>query len=523
MGWPASNPPSDRGCEIISMPDRICSQRRKMYNLHVPHIPGTWYPTVHSDCLCNELVGLSSRVLGKTPGVSDELSLKVAFDLVRPYLMRRKITPMELDEVPKAYRTGKRRLYERAVQSIKVEGPASSKDARLFSFTKADKFNPLAKWADPRIIQARGRFPRYGVELMTFIKPCEHALYSLKSLRFQRVPPTRLFAKGLNSLSRANLIRKKMEAVEDCVVVGLDMSRFDKHVTTEHLNLEHAAYLLMCNNDPRLAQLLAYQLKSKGCTAGGIKYQLKAKRCSGDANTAIGNCLIMLFVIVALMKVRLQIPQWDAFIDGDDTLLFIPGKYVEKVMNEGAEVFKQFGFIAVFEEPVRELEDVEHCQAKPVCVDGVWKMVRNPMKTLSHLASSYKHYHSPGGLRVLKSTVIGELILSDGIPLVQEYCKSILRALSKVKQSKWVDDDLHLRLMIEGKLKSRVSTSKKIATSTRESFDRAFGLDSETQQNYERSCDRVSMKDLDIGGMEFRDHIWDRTGEAVDTLPYSLF
>lgn len=519
---PAIIPPSDEGCKITSCPDWECQSKRYVYNLHVPPVPGTWYPTVHSNCLCNEMRSLVSRVLGETPPLTKVDSLEEAYNLCKPYFVSRNVEPLKLDDIPKLYRTGKRKTYERAVKSIYNEGAATSRDAKLYTFVKADKFNPLSKWADPRAIQARGRVPRYGVELMTFLKPAEHSLYSLKSLRFQNVSRSRLFAKGMNLRERARTIERKMRNVDDCVVIGLDMSRFDKHVKPEHLLLEHKTYLTMCGNDPRLRQLLSWQINSKGMTTRGIKYSLHGKRCSGDPNTAIGNCIIMLYMIVGLMKVELNIPQWDTFIDGDDTLLFVPGKYVDEVITRGKEIFLSYGHKVVFEDPVTELEDVEHCQCKPVLINGVYKMVRNPMKVLSHLASSYKHYHDVGGLRILKSTAMGELILSSGVPIVQSYALRIIEALESVKVSQWVDEDLWIRLVMEGKtIADAVPTE--IRPETRASFDKAFGLDATTQLAYEAICSRVTFEDINITRMELRDVMWDEQGNSSDYLPYSLF
>jgi len=300
------------------------------------------------------------------------------------------------------------------------------------------------------------------------------------------------------------------------------MSRFDKHVKVHHLEIEHNVYKLLCNNDPELCRLLAMQMKARCTTARGIKYVLTGKRCSGDANTASGNCIIMLVLVLACME-RLSLPEWDAFIDGDDTLLFVPRNYAERLGTVGAEVFLSMGFVAEFEPPAYELEDVEHCQSKPVEVNGRWQMVRNPMKAISHLASSYKHYGQPGGLSVLKSTLVGEMILSRGVPIVHAYCHAMLKELRKVKQSKWVDEDLWIRLAVEGVHDLRMPKFEEPDERTRESFGMAFGLDTEVQAAYEAVVGQVRLRDFHTAEMEFRDRMWSDSGATIDDLPDSLF
>jgi hypothetical protein len=93
----------------------------------------------------------------------------------------------------------------------------------------------------------------------------------------------------------------------DVVVVGLDASKFDQHVGTHLLKWEHGIYEHLYPGDGALADILREQLRTRGiilCDDGIIKFRVPGSRCSGDMNTALGNCLIMTAMVITYCRQR---------------------------------------------------------------------------------------------------------------------------------------------------------------------------------------------------------------------------
>jgi hypothetical protein len=249
----------------------------------------------------------------------------------------------------------------------------------------------------------------------------------------------------LNQRERALLIDRKMAEVPDCAVVGIDMKRFDSHVSVEQLRIEHSVYL-SCLPDPRFQTLLAWQCRNRGTTMNGLRYGLEGGRMSGDMNTALGNCVLMIIMCKALMK-SLGITNWDLACDGDDTLLFVPNGEVDNLRTNGPQCFLEFGHEVKFESLAYELEEVLHCQSRPVLTgDGSYSMIRNPSKTLSNALTAFRHFHEPkGGMKVMKSIAQCELVLNRGVPVLQSYAENLLRVLKDVAFAKLPPDSTLLR------------------------------------------------------------------------------
>jgi hypothetical protein len=100
--------------------------------------------------------------------------------------------------------------------------------------------------------------------------------------------------KGLNLNERAAKMFARF-GPKDGQFLETDYSRFDQTIRQELLDIEYQLYTSFYD-DPEFAVLLKQQQRTFGSLAFGIPYKRLGGRCSGDANTSIGNCLINYFV-----------------------------------------------------------------------------------------------------------------------------------------------------------------------------------------------------------------------------------
>lgn len=468
--------------------------RRSLYRAHTPAARGVWEPWVHAPCPCNELSALRKRVL--CPAIdalpSGQLSLrKVVNSFVSVLLSGGKVEPWDTVRVVESYSGRLKRRYTRAAESLSVS-PCTGADARLSAFVKAEKFNPKLKVTCPRIIQARD--PRYNLELACSLKPLEHRLYSLKGFRWFGVPRSRLIAKGLNLKQRATLVRRKMDAIPECAVIGLDMSAFDAHVASWQLRVEHDAYCSLSASDG-LRRLLNMQLRNRGKTFTGIRYSRTGGRASGDFNTGMGNSLLMAGMCVAFLESldRGLGDKVDCLADGDDALLFVSPSLVSAVTDSLAKfMLEQFGHEAKVETPVYRLEQVTFGQCRPVRTFDGWVMVRNPYKVLSGAFSSHRHWHDiAGGLRVAKVVALCELAISGGVPVLQPFALAAAEALRHVSMATRAEPDDYLLYLVYLTRSLECVKARPITTASRESFEDAWGVSVEDQLSMERGFSRM--------------------------------
>jgi hypothetical protein len=183
----------------------------------------------------------------------------------------------------------------------------------------------------------------------------------------------------------------------------IDHSKFDSRVNKDLLELEHWFYLKVFP-DTWLKRLLKYQIHNKGRTRNGLKYQCVARRMSGDANTALGNCLINYAIL------RYKFGQ-DAiiYLDGDDSVVFMP--HIVHNLD-----FTDTGMVSKVK-VVRHFQEIEFCQSQPVQTSLGWLMCREPMRALNR--ALWKLGPVPKDLKDYLATIgIGEGLCSPEMPII---------------------------------------------------------------------------------------------------------
>lgn len=436
-------------------------------------------PFIHSNCSANQFIALRNRVCGEVPKPSAEglSDLRETLNLIKGTLhMTSPLTPVEF-----AYTyTGRRR--ERYLIGAKkyIEEGIKKSDADISMFVKDERIalNPNKPRPDPRAIQFRGA--KYCVALGRHLKPLEHQIYELKG-DGKYLPATRLIGKGLSQGQRCMLLRAKWLSIPTPVCVSLDAARFDMHCDSDLLEVEHEFYK-MCNSDPEFATLLRYQLHNRGRTREGMKYKVKGKRMSGDMNTALGNCVLMILMVCTVCR-RLNI-KYEIMDDGDDCLLLVSRSDLDLVLEKVHGEFLRFGHEIKVENIAYDFESIVWCQCSPINVHAdTWTLVRNPWKVMMNALGGSKWVHMPLWLRQALCNTIGtaELVLNLGVPVLQEYALALMRnAGTDTILGDAHADVLSIRVRRELKAMNKKNLSKHdpkpITDESRLSFVKAFGV-----------------------------------------------
>lgn len=396
---------------------------RKFRQLYQP--PGSFEVHVHNNCTCNEYISLRNRVLMEVPQPKPYF-VKSARRLAHrigtwlgPHI------PADGEWIQR-YSGRKLTIYRQAQADLLIE-PINRGDRFVKSFVKAEKISDPLR--DPRSIQARS--PRFNYALGNYLKPLEHKLYNIKGTRNLRryLPPGRLIAKGLDLRARAYLCKQKMERFPNCKVISIDASRFDAHVSQQLLQIEHSVYQRCYPGNRELQRLLGYQLVNRGHTSQGISYKCPGGRMSGDMNTALGNCLLMVILVGTVMEhLGLKPRSWDMLCDGDDTLLFAPASIANYIKASFDRLFNDAGMSIKLENETSDLHGILFCQGKIVaCEDGL-KFVQQPVRSYSRALVSTRLYMHPSAInKQLGQIGQCELAINMGVPVLQEFALAMLR------------------------------------------------------------------------------------------------
>lgn len=489
----------DEGCSITRIPIIHGDEhKRHLVRVFLPTIEGVYKPTVHYDCVHNQVQSIRNRVCGVVPkptSLGKEM-LRKAVKQITTYLQP--TIPDDIYDLSRRHVGSKAERYKRAADMVTIAG-VSKVDASIKMFIKAERFNPLAKTnPDPRSIQFRGA--RFSVCLAMYLRPIEEQIYQF-SRASDGVPHTRNVAKGLNAVDRATLLVEKAKPFRRPVFLTLDAQRFDKHIAQDHLKAEHSVYLAS-NPDPMFRRLLSWQLVNKCFTTLGVRYTTKGRRMSGDMNTAIGNIVIMLLMVMAVMRFMLQILKWDVLDDGDDFVLIVEEDDVDHLMAELPGRFLEFGMEMKMDSPARGIHEVEFCQSKIIeFAMGKYKFVRDFRTVISRATSGVRNWDNQSyRSRTIHAIGTCELVLGLGVPVLQSYALCLLRNSRGDKDPvRHAPDGIRARAMRDAALigiKDLTNVGPQpIQPCARDSFFLAFGLSPVEQVRLEKYFEQVTFND----------------------------
>jgi len=439
--------------------------------------------TVQSDCQHNQYLAAVNRVACNWPVAGDLRDVREVAGRVADCLGVNEVVPFEVWGAK--YSGMKLRRYQAALVSLEAR-PITRKDSYIQAFVKREKLSDPAK--DPRMIQARGA--RFNVALGCYLKAFEHRLYNIRGTGPLKrwLPAGRLIVKGMNAVARAALLQVHWDSLSHPVQLGLDCSRFDAHCSVPLLRVEHSVYLKAFRGDPALARLLSYQLRNRCYTRSGLVYEVEGRRMSGDMNTALGNCVLMVCMMAAAMReIGLKPKHWRMADDGDDCCVMVEREVADEVARRLPEIFKRFGHTLKVESRADTLERVVLCGASPIMVGTVRRMITTPGRAIGK-ARVHTKVLAPSFRRPYVAT-IGECMLHmhSGVPILQEHALALRRASKTLLRE--IPGSYLYKLGPADVLGAALSTP--VAETTRESFAVAFGVSIAAQLECEawfRAC-----------------------------------
>jgi len=462
------------------------NSRRYIVRL-VPPVPGLWTCFTHAPCVCNEIVSARNRVLGKVPLPTTAGLKELRAEMKAMARRAGHMVPWTDAHVLESFVGSRRARYVEALESLRVK-PLCPADARIQSFVKAEKFNPGDKEnPDPRMIQARS--PRYNIAICRYLRPVEHHIYRLVDSA-----GVRMVAKGLNQRDRAQLLVDKFGMFADPVCFSIDCSRWDKHVSKKILEVEHSYYRKILPNHPEFDRLLDQQLVNRCRCAAGTKYVVNGGRMSGDINTALGNCLLMVMMARAAMK-SLGVRSYQLLDDGDDCLVIVERGDFDLVREKLPEKYLAYGQELKIENIAYKVSEVLFCQSRVVFNGEYPIFVRDWRKVLSHACCGTKHWNVPEEVRPMLGLVgTCELALGAGVPILQAFAQALIRN-SRGKIAKIVNLEAGLGYRIKNEYGQVVdlrglTKARQITAESRVSFEDAFGVPIWEQEAIESILDR---------------------------------
>lgn len=355
---------------------------------------------VYNNCPCNELAALMNRhLLDKGTTVDEEWWGRVSGSTEKFY--HTTLTLARHRDIIKRYSGAKKKKYIKA--ATKLKGTYSDK---VSMFVKTERFKEEDIGVKPpRAIQFRS--PSFNLAMLQFVTPFEEFYYP--ELTYGVVSKTRIIAKGLNWMERAELLVQKASYFRKPKFYMLDYSAFDSTIRACHLKSTHRKYYKCFGRGIR--RICRSQLVNVCKTRSGIRYVVHGTRMSGDPDTGCGNTVINADALYGVLE-ESGIVYYDMLLDGDDAVVI-----VEEGEELDVSVFEKAGFI-VKVSVTNNIHKVEFCQSRIVLTPQPL-FVRNPVKVLSTTRVAVRCY--PGNFASWQAAVgDAELAVNPGVPILQQ-------------------------------------------------------------------------------------------------------
>lgn len=372
----------------------------------------------------------------------DEKLVKKYFKVVRKRVDF-KSDRTSYQDVISAYTGGKKARYYVAMQKLREVG-LLERDGRVSMFVKPDPFpKDDLRTKAPRAIQFRSA--KFNLKMAHYLKKFEEDFYN----KFESKLGKRVVMKGLNPRRRAELVMDKIERFRKPHFICIDHSRFDSTINPLHLQQTHRIYAKAVGKG--IYPIVKAQLKNRGYTKHGIKYQMVGTRCSGDYDTGLGNCIVNIAAIEAVIDGV----EADYFLDGDDAVLIVEETDLDRIQLGR---FADFGFKTKVQ-ITDKVHQVEFCQSRIIWNRGPI-FSRNPLRAISHMMVT-KVYYSPRMIaRYMRGVGECEEACSAGIPILSEAARKLKYAGSRPimdNEMKWKMDQSKDMRKEQVTMESRIS------------------------------------------------------------------
>jgi hypothetical protein len=355
--------------------------------------------------------------------------MDIAWEEASAWIGARRIHPVSLD----AY-VGKFNGYRRD-RLVKACNKALQNNRLPFGitgFVKCDKYDlETAQTKAPRMIQFRG--PATNAALARVMEPAEHELLYGPGIGPSATPDC---SKGMDHKRLAEVWHIKRNAIPDAVALLGDYSKFDSHVHTHVLELEHAVWRTVSGMEMKL---LDNQLINHG-HAGTLRYRAVGTRMSGDRNTGGGNSVINILIfrtIKAATGINLEI-----LCDGDDSIVWCSREDLPTLIEAAGEIIPKVFGMRWTHEIAEQMAAEEYCH-RALSYDGDEpRLIADPIRTLRR---AFWAVNCEGGKhlgRVLVGNLISIYLMFPRCPVLSRVTWGLLERLSAIDQHGHVLADL---------------------------------------------------------------------------------
>lgn len=334
------------------------------------------------------------------------------------------IEKITLKQIVRTYHGRLRRKYEIGYKNLKDHGILPKHFVNR-CFIKDDKYCVKSyEIADPKMPRAiQYQSPESVLTKGKMLIPIEKQFY--KMLDYHGL---RIFTKGLNSKDLGDLFVKSRDSIPNCIFVENDFSAYDASVSIALLKIYEKFVRKYIPKQKRkfFKYCMRFGYRPRGWTSSGIPYKVTGTITSGDIDTSFKGNFINYFVVLCIMM-ESQIPdkEYKIIVNGDDSVMFLNNKYLDKYRGD---LFAQFGLNAKIIVKT-EFQDVEFCQSTPfVCGDSVF-MVRDPQRMFTRLGWVTRRFSKKNARDYVKTVVMGEMALNFGVPVLYTWLRDIYHKL----------------------------------------------------------------------------------------------
>jgi hypothetical protein len=354
--------------------------------------------------------------------------MDIAWEEAAAWVGARRIHPVSLDDYTRKF-SGYRR--ERLVRGCNTAMEQNRLPWGITGFVKCDKYDlETAHTKAPRMIQFRG--PATNAALARVMNPAEHELLYGPGIGPSATPDC---SKGMDHKRLAQVWHTKRNAIPDSVALLGDYSKFDSHVHTHVLELEHAVWRTVSGMEMKL---LDNQLINHG-KVGPLRYRAVGTRMSGDRNTGGGNSVINILIfrtLKAVTGIELEI-----LCDGDDSVVWCAREDLPTLIEAAGEIIPKVFGMKWTHETAEHMAAEEYCH-RALSYDGDEpRLIADPIRTLRR---AFWAVNCEGGRRlgrILVGNLISIYLMFPRCPVLSRVTWGLLERLSAIDQQGFVVAD----------------------------------------------------------------------------------
>lgn len=403
-----------------------------------------------------------------------------------------KFEKLSMQQVVDTFSGSKRKMYESTMRRLQDNPTLEPLKGKVEFFVKREKTKPDGV---PRVITVPSMERR--LQMGQFIKAIEHHSYRrIDSIFDQPVRGHKTVMKGYSSPQVACHMLKKWQSFKRPCWLGYDAKRFDQHISRLALQYELSTYRGLFGRDKDLERFFKDQLDPRFCfysKYGNIFAKTSGSRGSGQPNTGLGNIILMCAMMWTYMKKQ---PFRSELVNaGDDCGIICEEEHAQAFIDGISSEFLDMGFTMTFEGKTTVFEEIVFCQMSPIETPTGWVMCRDIKTALAKDTTCTLPINSVHEYKEwMRSVADSGLAFSGGMPVFDSFYKAMKRCAGSGKvmdKARFTNEYSFL-----GQVRKDTNrTGLPVDELTRASFQRGYGIDSDTQKAIEHYYDKLEVEE----------------------------